>query len=154
MTSPFAFLFLTFLWWIFTVHSLPPTSTSPSVQTFFSVHFSPHVWLSLDTPPPCGASLDWTEGDEAFAPARTSAFPWDLSLFFHTSVSKDVAAVLFTAKHQPSSRIWPPFLMILCFYTPFCGKEQHVTWWHWLLSNVKRPLLQRPIFYFSAYAVL
>lgn len=126
-TSPFAFLFLTVLRWIFTLHSLPPTSTSPLVQAFFFVHFSPPC-LALPGFLPAWRLLKLNRGGRSLRLARTNAFPWDLSLFFHTSVSKDVPAVLFTAKHQPSSRICPPFFNDIMFLYTFCGKEQHVTW--------------------------
>lgn len=65
-------------------------------------------------------------------PSRTNFFPLGfVSVVFHTDVSEDVQAALFTVKHPRSSGIWPPFLMILCFYTVlWTGETCCISWWH------------------------
>lgn len=145
MTSPFDFLFLTFLRRIFTLHWPPPTSTSPSVQTFFSVHSLPPPHppcLALPGCLPGGASLNWTVGDDAFALEDKRFSLGFISVFPHQCLEGCTGSIIYSKTSAFQQDLTPFFNDIMFLYT-FCGKEQHVTRWHhgWLLSNVKCPVL-------------
>lgn len=172
MTPPFAFFFFpisTSLWWIFTLHASPhAANTSPWVRTFFSKH-SPCVWL-LDFPL-LRRLLKLTSAPlhqrRTMTPSRWQGQTIFLGIyvfwvFFPRQGLESCTCGIIYSKTSTFQQDLTSFFNDVVFFYTFCGKEKHFTWWHhgWceglmrLLSNVNCPVLQRPIFYLSSYAVL